>query len=218
MKSNITDVNQITYKTRFWELPDEARNELAQLAHFITVQTDKKEKIDQELGSYFGSTLKEVHTSAITMNEVSLSYGRFIRHPSNMLEQDAVILGEKLEVQSKAIDDLILLNKEQRLNAASASNVQHQDSKNWRMRGASENWSFFNDAITNMEERMNQLSTTVSTVEQAVNSFQPNLQFSPQHIGAMLNHQSKMYMSLAGRVAEIHQEADRVVKRRRLTK
>lgn len=135
-----------------------------------------------------------------------------------MLEQDAVILGEKLEVQSKAIDDLILLNKEQRLNAASASNVQHQDSKNWRMRGASENWSFFNDAITNMEERMNQLSTTVSTVEQAVNSFQPNLQFSPQHIGAMLNHQSKMYMSLAGRVAEIHQEADRVVKRRRLTK
>ncbi|GAN01451.1 hypothetical protein MAM1_0007c00884 [Mucor ambiguus] len=200
LKSNITEVNQITYKTRFWELPDEARNELAQLAHFITQQTDKKEKIDQELGSYFGSTLREVHTSAIAMNE------------------DAVILGEKLEVQSKAIDDLILLNKEQRLNAASASNVQQQDSKNWRMRGASENWSFFNHAITNMEERMHQLSTTVSTVEQAVNSFEPNVQFSPGHIGDMLKHQSKMYMSLAGRVAEIHQEADRVVKRRKLTR
>ncbi|KAL7320780.1 hypothetical protein PS15m_000637 [Mucor circinelloides] len=200
LKSSITDINQITYKTRFWELPDEARNELALLAHFITEQTDKKEKIDQELGSYFGSALKEVHTNAINMNE------------------DAVILGEKLELQSKAIDDLILLNKEQRLNAASASNVQQQDSKNWRMRGASENWSFFNHAITNMEERMNQLSETVSTVEQAVNSFQPNVEFSPQHIGAMLGHQSKMYMSLAGRVAEIHQEADRVVKRRKLTK
>ncbi|KAK4513172.1 alanine transaminase [Mucor velutinosus] len=200
LKSSITEVNQITYKTRFWELPDEARNELAQLAHFITEQTDKKEKIDQELGSYFGSALKEVHASAITVNE------------------DALILGEKLEVQSKAIDDLILLNKEQRLNAAAASNVLQQDSRNWRMRGASENLNFFKHAIINMEERMNQLSETVSTVEQAVDSYQPNLQFSPQHIGAILGHQSKMYMSLAGRVAEIHQEADRVVKRRKLTK
>lgn len=127
-------------------------------------------------------------------------------------------MGEKLEVQSKAIDDLILLNKEQRLNAASASNVQQQDSKNWRMRGASENWSFFNHAITNMEERMQQLSTTVSTVEQTVNSFQPNFQFSPRYIGDTLKNQSQMYMSLAGRVAEIHQEADRVVKRRKLNR
>lgn len=79
MKSSITDINQITYKTRFWELPDEARNELALLAHFITEQTDKKEKIDQELGSYFGSALKEVHTNAINMNEVSLLHYRFDR-------------------------------------------------------------------------------------------------------------------------------------------
>lgn len=72
LKSTITDSNQITYKTRFWELPDDARNELALLAHFITEQTDKKDKIDQELGSYFGSTLKEMHTSALTMNDVCL--------------------------------------------------------------------------------------------------------------------------------------------------
>ncbi|KAI8640344.1 hypothetical protein BD408DRAFT_242237 [Parasitella parasitica] len=193
-------MNQITYKTRFWELPDEARNELALLAHFITEQTDKKDKIDREIGSYFGSALKETHANTMALND------------------DAVILGECLEVQSKSIDDLILLNKTQRLNAASASNIQQQDSKNWRIRGATENWNFFNDAISNMEERIGQLSDSVAFVEEAVHGLQAPTQFSPQYVGAMLDEQRKMYMSLAGRVADIHQEADRVVKRRKLTK
>ncbi|CEP15961.1 hypothetical protein [Parasitella parasitica] len=200
LKSSITEMNQITYRTRFWELPDDARNELALLAHFITEQTDKRDKIDQELGSYFSSTLRETHINARALND------------------DAVILGESLEVQSKSINDLILLNKEQRLNAASASNIQQQDSKNWRIRGATENWNFFNDAISNMEERVGQLGETVTFVEEAIHGLQAPAPFSPQYIGTMLDEQRKMYMSLAGRVADIHREAERIVKKRKMTK
>lgn len=56
-----------------------------------------------------------------------------------------------------------------------------------------------------MEERMNQLSETVSMLEETVNGFDPNIQFTSQCLGTMLNHQNKVSMSLASRVADIHQ-------------
>jgi hypothetical protein len=72
LKSDISDISQISYQTRFWELPDDARNELALLAHFITEQTDKKDKISQEIGSSFGPTLQEMNETASNLDTVSI--------------------------------------------------------------------------------------------------------------------------------------------------
>lgn len=105
-----------------------------------------------------------------------------------------------------------------RLNAVSASAVQNQDAKSWRTRGAQENWNFYSDTITNMQDRVKQFSHTIDGIEEAIVGFQNHARFSPGSVGAVLDHQHKMYLSLAGRVAELHQEADRVVKRRKLTK
>ncbi|KAI7903139.1 uncharacterized protein BX663DRAFT_507577 [Cokeromyces recurvatus] len=200
LHSNITDASQISYKTHFWELPDDARNELALLANFISEQTDKHEKIADELNSSFGPTLKDMHVRTLAMNA------------------DALILKEHLEVQSKALDELILKNKEQRLNAVSASNVHNQDAKSWRTRGAQENWHFYTNTIDSMEERVKQFSHTIDSIEEAIASFQDQDRFTPDGLGAVLDHQRKMYLSLAGRVAELHEETERIIKRRKLTK
>lgn len=125
-------------------------------------------------------------------------------------------MGEQLEVQTKVLEDLIDKNKIQRLNAVSASNVQHQDVRSWRVKGAQENWNFYIETIKNMEERARQYSNVVDCIEDAIVGFQNETHFTPASIGASVDHQRQMYLQLAGRVAELHQEVDRVVKRRRI--
>lgn len=67
----MTDYNQISYKTCFWELPDDARNELSLLYQFITEQTDKHDKIAEEINSSFGPKLEEMGVKATSMTTVS---------------------------------------------------------------------------------------------------------------------------------------------------
>jgi hypothetical protein len=123
-----------------------------------------------------------------------------------------------LESESESLNDLISKNKVLCLNASSAHEVKPNDGKSWRMRGEQENWNFYADMITSMQDRVNQFSHTIGCIEEAIVGFQNHAPFSPSSVGAVLDHQHKMYLSLAGRVAELHQEADRIVKRRKLTK
>lgn len=71
LQSSVSEPNQITYKTCFWELPDEARNELALLANFIAEQTDKHDKIAEEINSSFGPELDDLGVRALTIDNVS---------------------------------------------------------------------------------------------------------------------------------------------------
>lgn len=71
LKSTVTEPTQITYKTFCWELPDDARNELALLYNFIEEQTDKRDKIEEEINSSFGPTLDQMGAKAMAMNTVS---------------------------------------------------------------------------------------------------------------------------------------------------
>ncbi|KAL9540687.1 hypothetical protein PS6_010645 [Mucor atramentarius] len=147
LSAPVTAADLILRKTLYCKLPEERRHELALLAHFISKQIDKKDKIDQELNSLFGK-------------------------------------GQRLEVIS--VNDVLQL-------------------KGIPSGGSYRRKRFFDNAITHMEERVNQLSETVSTLEETANGFDPNVQFTPQCLGIMLNHQNKVSMSLASRVADIHQ-------------
>ncbi|KAG1086364.1 hypothetical protein G6F42_021020 [Rhizopus arrhizus] len=177
----VTAADHILRKALYCKLPDERRHELALLAHFISEQLTKKDKIDQELNSLFGSTLKAAHNKATILDEASFC------------DQDT----------SDTINHLISKGKEQRLEAISVNNVLKL--KGIPSGGSYRHKRFFDNAITHMEERVNQLSETVSMLEETVNGFDPNVQFTPQYLGTMLNHQNKVFMSLASRVADIHQ-------------
>ncbi|KAK4519207.1 Transcriptional regulator of nonfermentable carbon utilization [Mucor velutinosus] len=182
--SPVPDTDQTTYKTRYWELPDERRHDLALLSQFIKEQIDKKDKVKQNFDSSFGSTLKSINDK------------------TTMLNRDVMTLSEKLEATDKSIDHLISQTMGHRLEVNSASDVLQ--SRN--MLGGSENGKLFENTTINMEKRINQLSETVSTLEQTVNSLETNASFSPQLIGAVLNRQSRAFVSLAGCVAHTHQE------------
>lgn len=121
-----------------------------------------------------------------------------------------------MEVQNKVLQDLIDKNKNQSSNALAASFVQNQDVRSWRVKGATQNWNFYMDTIKNMEERAKQYSNAIDSIEDAITGFQNETHFTPASIGASVDHQRQMYLQLAGRVAELHQEVDRVVKKRRL--
>jgi hypothetical protein len=122
-----------------------------------------------------------------------------------------------LEVQSESLSELIDRNKEQRLNANAASYVQNQDKKNWRVRGASENWNFYVNTIESMENRLRQFSLATNSIEEAIVGLQRSAAtHSPENIGAIMDNQRRMYLSLAGRVAELHHDIERVAKRRKL--
>ncbi|OBZ86610.1 Nucleoporin NSP1, partial [Choanephora cucurbitarum] len=198
LKSTITEPQQITYKTRFWELPDNARNELAIFAHFMSEQTDKQERIAEQLKSSFGPTLSQIHTNTLALNT------------------DAITLRESLEAQSESLDELILQNKKRRLNAVSAGKVQEQDVKSWRSLGAKENWNFFADTVSEMEHRVSSLSRQIDRIDEAIVGLQNQTKFSPESIGRTITKQRQILVSLAGKVAQIHEEADRLIKRRKL--
>lgn len=123
---------------------------------------------------------------------------------------------KQLEVQGESLHELIHNNKEQRLNAVAASNVQKQDTKNWRVRGSAENWTFFANTIESMESRLSKFTIATESIEEAIGGFQKDTPLTPEAIGEVLQKQRKMYLTLAGRVAELHQEADRVIKRRKI--
>lgn len=110
-----------------------------------------------------------------------------------------------MEDTSDTINHLISIGKGQRLEAISVNDVLQL--KGIPNGGSYRRKRFFGNAITHMEERVNQLSETVSMLEETVNGFDPNVQFTPQCLGTMLNHQNKASMSLASRVADIHQAA-----------
>lgn len=67
----VTAADHILRKALYCKLPDERRHELALLSHFISKHINKKDKIDQELDSLFGSTLKAAHNKATILNEAS---------------------------------------------------------------------------------------------------------------------------------------------------
>lgn len=221
LKSTVTEPSQITYKTCFWELPDEARNELALLANFITEQTDTHDKIADEINSSFGPDLINFGIKALTMDNVSKIFKnhwkrkRYVTHKL-VIFQDAQILRKQLEVQGESLHELISKNKDQRLNAVAASNVQKQNTKDWRTRGMEENWAFFQSTIDQMENRLHQFAQTTVSIQDAVNSLQKDTPPTPEAIGNILQEQRRMYLSLAGRIAELHQDADRVIKRRKI--
>lgn len=112
-------------------------------------------------------------------------------------------MNKKLEDTSDTINHLISKSKGQRLEVISVNDVLQL--KGIPSGGSYRRKRFFDNAITHMEERVNQLSETVSTLEETANGFDPNVQFTPQCLGIMLNHQNKVSMSLASRVADIHQ-------------
>lgn len=122
---------------------------------------------------------------------------------------------QQLEVQTEQLDTLISQNKTQRLNAVSASNVQKQDLKNWRVRGAEENWTFFENTVANMKNQLQQFSLATESIEDAINSFQKESTPLPAQVGQVITNQYDRYLSLAGRVAELHEQASRFLKRRK---
>lgn len=121
-----------------------------------------------------------------------------------------------MEVQGELLDELINKNKEQRLNAIAASNVQNQDTKNWRVRGAAENWTFYTKTIESMENRLRQFKFATESIEESVVGLQRDFLLTPESIGNAVETQRRNYLALAGRVAELHQEADRIIKRRKI--
>lgn len=67
-----------------------------------------------------------------------------------------------------------------------------------------------------MEHRLRQFTLATESIEQAVVGFQRRAAHTPESIGAVMDHHRNLYLNLAGRVAELHQEVDRVAKRRKL--
>ena len=71
LKSDVAEPNQVTYTTRFWELPNLARGELAELQHFINQQADKRDNIEKQMHSTFASTLRDIQTKTENLSIVS---------------------------------------------------------------------------------------------------------------------------------------------------
>lgn len=125
-------------------------------------------------------------------------------------------MGESLEAQSESLDEFILQNKKRRLNAVSAGKVQEQDVKSWRSLGAKENWNFFADTVSEMEHRVTSLSQQIDRMDEAIVGLQNQTKFTPESIGRTITKQRRILVSLAGKVAQIHEDAVRLTKRKKL--
>jgi hypothetical protein len=67
-----------------------------------------------------------------------------------------------------------------------------------------------------MENRLRQFKFATESIEESIIGLERDFNLTPESIGAALENQRRNYLALAGRVAELHQEADRVIKRRKL--
>ncbi|KAG1379608.1 hypothetical protein G6F61_004793 [Rhizopus arrhizus] len=197
LKSDVAEPNQVTYTTRFWELPNLARGELAELQHFINQQADKRDNIEKQMHSTFASTLRDIQTK------------------TENLSIDADILSKQLEIQGNTLYELIDKNARHRTNIAAASSVLNQENRNWRTLGASENWQFFVNTVNNLEQKTQNYSQAIQSIEEAIGSLDKESGFSPELLSEIMTGQKRMYLSLAGRVAELHEEVERIVKKRK---
>jgi heme oxygenase len=82
--------------------------------------------------------------------------------------------------------------------------------------GASENWQFFVNTVNNLEQKTQNYSQAIQSIEEAIGSLDKESGFSPELLSEIMTGQKRMYLSLAGRVAELHEEVERIVKKRKL--
>ncbi|KAG1141433.1 hypothetical protein G6F37_008424 [Rhizopus arrhizus] len=198
LKTEIIGPTQVSYTTRLWELPETARCEITQLQYFINQQRDKQNKVNEQLHSLCMPMIKNIQTKIDNVN----------------IEAD--ILYKKLEIQGRSLDQLIDHCSYQRLNIHSASSVVLSEQAQWH-RGALENWQFFKDAVQNMEQRICLLSNRIVLVEEAVASLEKKkTEVTPKLFSQVMIGQKRMYISLAGRVAELHEQVEHITKKHRL--
>lgn len=198
ISTTITTPQEVTYTTRFWELPDNARNELAELQHFINQQIEKHHNIQGQLNSALVTKFDDIRTRTET------------------LSFDIDIINRKLNQQRDSIYRVMDDNAQHRNNIAATSSVLKPENQNWRALGASENWQFFTNAISGIEERARQYSQAVQSIEETIASLSQESGFSPEVLTEVINGQKRMLLSLAGKVSGLHEEVSNVVKRRKL--
>ncbi|KAG1464332.1 hypothetical protein G6F46_006590 [Rhizopus delemar] len=190
LKTEIIDPTQVSYATRLWELPETVRCEITQLQYFINQQRDKQNKINEQLHSLHMPMIKNIQTKTDNANV--------------------------LEIQDRSLDQLIDHCSYQRLSIHAASSVVLSEQAQWH-RGALENWQFFKDAVKSMEQRICSLSNRMVLVEEAVASLgKKKTEVTPKLLSQVMIGQKRMYISLAGRVAELHEQAEHIIKKRRL--
>ncbi|KAI9280472.1 hypothetical protein BY458DRAFT_314354 [Sporodiniella umbellata] len=119
-------------------------------------------------------------------------------------------------MQRESIYKVMDHNAQHRNNIAATSSVLKADNKNWRALGASENWQFFMNAISSIEERTRQYTDAVQSIEETIGSLSHESDFTPEVLTSIMNGQKRMFMSMAGKVAGLHEEVERIGKKRKL--
>lgn len=162
--------------------------------------------------------IKNIQTKTDNVNVVCLCFHSFLIVCLTffLLKKEADILFKKLEIQDRSLDQFIDHCSYQRLNIHAASSVVLSEQAQWH-RGALENWQFFKDAVKSMEQRICSLSNRMVLVEEAVASLgKKKTEVTPKLLSQVMIGQKRMYISLAGRVAELHEQAEHIIKKRRL--
>jgi hypothetical protein len=117
---------------------------------------------------------------------------------------------KRLGILNNKVNDMIHKNNTYRLNITAAQLMQQQDVKHWRLRGASDNWSLFKEMTNDTQHRLDHYKTMIRSIEETVESLQRDESFTPASVGRVIEKQGKVLISLAGRVAELHEQVERL--------
>ncbi|KAI8885942.1 hypothetical protein K501DRAFT_331636 [Backusella circina FSU 941] len=196
IKSNITTPNQITKKTLFYELPQVAQDQLAEFNHFVTTQSEKLNKAALDTEFTIGSRVRAMKTESTNLNS------------------EADILLKQLDNLNNKLTDMILKNNTHRVNITAVQLMQQHQVKNWRLRGAAENWSFFKEMVDNTQNRLDHYKTSINSIEETIVSLQRSDAFASGKFGAVIESQGHILISLAGRIAELHEQVERITNKK----
>ncbi|CAO3692109.1 unnamed protein product [Rhizopus stolonifer] len=189
LKSIITDPTQVTQNTRFYELGIAGQNEILQMEQLIHKQKEKSNHV----------RLQAKKTSLLCNAQEKTGY----------LTTEAEILRIKLENQNFAIYKLIDQCHKQRMNINAAS---YAIQGTYGL-GTAENWTFFENLVTQMQCRIEICIYVLQLIEEAVNSLGKYVPFSSELLSKIMVGQKRVLLSLAGRAVDIHNEVGRLVRR-----
>ncbi|KAI9495211.1 hypothetical protein BDB00DRAFT_257239 [Zychaea mexicana] len=196
LESKITNPESIEKRTRYRDLPGTAQNELNALSLFITQQMDISKTIETRQSAYNGELIREIDTYADNCAKEL----RLQRDLHEVTQQNIEALTSTVDYQLKnaMVGQLFFENKNTQGRSKPGTTIHQR---------------YFNDLAASLETRVKEYRSAINQIDERIQTMVDGSlaeTTTPEQIPSILKSQSNTLIALAAKVAELHQETEKL--------
>ncbi|KAI7865284.1 hypothetical protein BDF14DRAFT_1041638 [Spinellus fusiger] len=190
LQSLITKSEEIVRTTRFSELPSHAMIELIDLEQLIIGTTHIHEMVDAQVLARSQGSMEHIHDRAVD------------------LTKSGEILKEQLVGESRVLEELFKDITFQKSNANTVKIFLDNPTRKTDAFTNNAHWDYFIQLGAHLQKRTQEYAQTVENIEKAISHLSNRETQRFPDVGSSMAIQNKMFLSLAGKVAAMHEEVE----------